>query len=152
PKGNAHLQVFARPKAGVPAEQAAADLTRIAQERNAQRRVSLLLLQEQVVGKSGKPLWVLLGAVGFLLLIACVNVANLLIARGARRAQEFATRVALGASRARLVRQLAVESLVLSLSGGGLGLLLAAWGQTALVKIAPSNTFPRLGEVHLDGW
>ena len=92
----------------------------------------------------------LLGAVGFLLLIACVNVANLLIARGAARQHELAVRAALGGGRMRLASQLLVESTLVSAAGGVLGVGVASWLLRALVAVAPEGT-PRIGAVHLDG-
>lgn len=96
-------------------------------------------------------LYMLLGAVGFLLLIACVNVANLLLARASSRQREIALRTALGASRIRIVRQLLVESILLSLIGGILGSFLAYWSMSVLLSFAPA-TLPRLDEVALDGF
>ncbi len=106
-------------------------------------------LAESLVADVRGALLVMLGAVGFVLLIACANVAGLLMARGAARRRELAVRTALGANRGRLVQQLMTESLVLATVGGGLGLLVGAWTLTGLVALAPDN-IPRLAEVSLD--
>jgi len=107
-------------------------------------------LRDIIVGDVERPLLVLLGAVGFVLLVACANVANLLLARGSARHGELAVRAAVGAGRARLVRQLITEAIALSLVGSILGLMLAYWGTQALVAAKPAD-LPRLDEIGLDG-
>jgi putative ABC transport system permease protein len=153
---NDFLNVVGRLKGGATVGQARAELeavaARLAQEypsTNAGWGVRVEPLHERVVGNVRKALWVLMGAVGFLLLIACANVANLMLARASARRQEIAVRSALGAGRGRLIRQLLTESLLLGLAGGALGLVLAAWGVELLVALSPGN-IPRLDEVGLD--
>ena len=112
-------------------------------------RVWLTPLFNQIVGQTRRPLLVLLGAVGFLLLIACANIASLLLARATARSREMAVRAALGAGRSRIIRQLLTESLLLSILGGGSGLLVGYWGLEILLKFIPANV-PRLQYTSLD--
>ncbi len=107
--------------------------------------ITLVSMKEDTVGRIEPALVVLLAAVGFLLLIACVNVANLLLARSVARSREFAVRAALGAGRGRLVRQLITESMVLAGSGGIVGIVFAVWATKAVVAGLPS-TLPRADE------
>ena len=145
-----------RLKPGVTIAQARADMEAVTQSLAADYPDSdkgigaaVISLKGEIVGDMRLFLLVLLAAVGFVLLIACVNVANLTVARSTARMREFAIRSALGASRARLLRQLLTESILLSLTGGALGLLLAAWGTKAALHQLPVS-IPRAGEVALD--
>ena len=113
-------------------------------------RLLLHPLQETMVGKVRPALRILLGAVSFLLLMACVNVANLLLARASRRNQEMAVRCSLGATRMRLIRQMLTESAILSIAGGIFGILLASWGVSALLALLPPGMLPRFEEVRMD--
>jgi putative ABC transport system permease protein len=149
---------IARLKADTTLAQAQAELNlKLAQLRGQRpelfpgqpREVRLGALQEQIVQGTGPALRLLLAAVGFVLLIACVNVSNLLLARAARRERETAIRSALGASRWRVMRQMLTESLLLSLSGGVVGALVAAWGLGLFVWLLPANT-PRLEQISID--
>jgi putative ABC transport system permease protein len=112
----------------------------------------IIPLKDTVIGNVRAPLLVLAGAVAFVLLIACANVANLLLIRAATRRHEMAVRVALGASRARIARQLLTESVLIALIGGAAGTLVAFVGVRALLAMAPVGRIPRIDEVHLNGW
>lgn len=153
-----HIGIYAvgRLKVGVTLEQARADMDRVARnlaaeypDTNKKEGVWLAPLKQRMVQDVKPMLLVLLVAVGFVLLIASVNVANLLLARSTGRAREFSIRAALGASQSRVIRQLLTESLLLSLAGGGLGLLLASWGTQAALQSLP-EALPRANDVHLD--
>ena len=119
-------------------------------ETNRGWTVSVTDLRAQVVGSVQRALYILLGAVGFVLLIGCANVANLLLARITHRARELAVRAALGAGRWAALRLVLCESLVLAALGGGVGFLLSFWGLAAFVRLAPAG-IPRLHEVTMDG-
>src|SRR4051812_35389868 len=149
---------WARLKDGVTAEKALAQMKEIAgrlaqqyPKSNTGVSVTVTPLLENQVGDYRGSLNLLLGAVALVLLIACANLANLLAARGAARAREFAVRAAVGASRWAIIRQLLIESLVLALVGGGLGLCLAAWGRDILVALAPPGV-PRFQNIALNSW
>ena len=159
-RGGFFLTAYARMRPGVEFERADAALRafgrRIDQEwvpadgNDVQIGTSAVMLREALIGDVRTPLLVLLGAVGFVLLIACANVANLLLARASIRETEMAVRAAMGAGRVRIVRQLVTESVVLGVLGGVLGLVLALWGSAALVQLQPGN-LPRMAEVRVDG-
>jgi putative ABC transport system permease protein len=150
---NRQLRIFravAHLKPGVSSVQAQAEMDLISQrlqqqypETNANARITLTSLSQRIVGDVEPVLWVLLATVGFILLIACANVANLMLARTAARERELAIRSALGAGRGRLMRQLLMESLLLSFVGGLTGLLFAMWGIDLLPGLSPAN-IPRL--------
>ncbi len=151
------MRALGRLKPGLTLSAAQADMDQIANnlalaypDADKGAGISLVPLKKDIVGDVQPFLWVLLGAVGFVLLIACVNVANLQLARATTRTREFAIRAALGASQSRVIRQLLTESILLGLAGGGLGLLLAAWGTQAALKVLP-ETLPRAQDVGVDG-
>jgi len=152
-----HLQLIARLKRGVPAERAHAELNTIMADLVRQypasypprATVAFEPLRDHILDGVGTALWVLMGAAGFVLLIACVNVANLMLARATGRAREMALRAALGAARWRLIRQLLTESLLLSVGGGVAGVLLGWWCTAELASLAPRE-MPRLDEIHMD--
>jgi predicted permease len=145
-----------RLKPGISFQQARTDLDRVAHELgaaypdvNSGTGITMIPLREEMIGKVRGILLILLGAVAFVLLIACVNVTNLLLARSNLRQREFAVRVALGASPGRIVRQLLTESILLALAGGVFGLLLASWGTRAALTLVPQS-LPRAEEISID--
>ena len=155
-RGVHFLRTYGRLAPGVTIEQARAEMHVVDQNLAAQypadnknRTTVLFPLHERIVGETRRSLYILFAAVGFVLLIACANFANLLLARGAERHREFVIRGALGAGRWRLMRQLLTESLLLSLAGGAAAVLLAFWGTSLLVSFKPEN-LPRLSEIGVD--
>lgn len=148
------LRIFARLKDGVSLRQARAEIASITAHLEQQfpgtnRNVVVTPLKEKVVGSIETPLLVLLGAVAFVLLITCANVAHMLLARAATRQKEVAVRAALGARRSRVIRQFLTESMLLGSVGGALGVLLAVLGTRALIAMSPSN-IPRVQTVSID--
>jgi putative ABC transport system permease protein len=155
-RGAVVLRVVARLPMDLPLSRAQAAATTLARQLeaaypqyNQKTGINLIPLHQRVVGDIRPGLLVLFGAVAFVLLIACSNIANLLLARGSAREREIAVRIAIGAARARLIRQLLTESLLLSVAGGAAGVLLSTWAIEGLVAMAPANT-PRLSEIRLD--
>jgi putative ABC transport system permease protein len=152
--GNRDVAAIARLKLGVALRQAQAELGAMhaAMKRvysnDADWRLRLVPLQQDIAGDARLPILIIFGAVSFVLLIACANVANLLLARGVARQREMALRTALGAGRVRLIRQLSTESALLALMGGGVGLAIAVWGIRAL-RATATTAIPRLAEVQL---
>jgi putative ABC transport system permease protein len=155
-RGGHYINVVGRLKPGVSVAQARAELTVIADQLAKQYPdpqkgwgIFMMPLQDYLVRDVKPVLYTLLGAVGCVLLIACANLANLLLARATARHREISIRAALGAGRGRLIRQLLTESVVLALCGGAAGVLLARWGLDTLLALAPTS-LPRISEIHLD--
>jgi predicted permease len=151
-----NYRVVARLKDGVSLEQASAQMTAIGArlsekypDSNKGKSVVVVRMRDDMVRDFRLTLWVMLAAVGVVLLIACANLANMLLAKAVARTREIAIRTAVGASRGRIVRQLATESVVLALLAGGIGVLLALWGSRLLVALAPGDV-PRLSEAGVD--
>ena len=155
-RGVHFLRTYARLAPGVTAEQAVAEMHLIDQQMatqypadNKNRSTSLIALHQRVVGESRSALLILFAAVSLVLLIACANFANLLMARAAEREREIVIRAALGAGRWRIIRQMITESVLIALIGGALGVLIAWWGTNLLVALKPDN-LPRLQEIGVD--
>ena len=158
--GSGYLNAVARTKPGVPVGQAKAELDASAHQyehafpansdASFDTTINVQPISENALGGVRTTLWVLLGAVGFVLLIVCANVANLFLARAAGRQKEIAIRSALGASRSRLVRQFLTESTILAVTGGAIGVVIAAWGVRLLVA-SPALGMPRSNEVAVNG-
>ena len=155
-RGAIVLRVVARLQSGVSIDQASSSMSRLAKtladrypESNKNVDFSVVPLHEQVVGNVRPAMLMLTGAVALVLLITCVNIANLLLARASGRAREMAVRSALGAGRVQIIRQLLSESVALALAGGAAGVLLSIWGVKAFLALAPAAT-PRLNEISLN--
>jgi putative ABC transport system permease protein len=157
-RGSHNYYVIGRLKPDIAVDQAQAQMTPIALRleqlyppSNVFKGVKVERMQDTLVGDIRVTLYVLLAAVGAVLLIACANMANLLLSKATRRTREMAIRAAVGASRARIVRQLIIESLLLACVAGTAGLILAVWGAEAMKLVAPSSV-PRLADTATDGW
>ena len=155
-RGSHYLDSVARLRPGVSPAQAQAEMNaamaQLAREHpdgDSGWSVLVVPLKKEIVGRSERMLWVLLGAVALVLLLACVNAANLLLSRAAARQHEIAVRAAVGAVRQRLIQQMLTESVLLALVGAALGTVLALAGVKSLVSLLPAN-FPRAGDIHLD--
>jgi predicted permease len=154
-RGSHYMEGIGRLKSGVSVEQASADMNAVLTQLGREHpdsdtgwHVLIVPLYSEIVGARRQMLFVLLGAVSMVLLIACANTANLLLARASARQREIAVRLAMGAPRLRVVRQLLTESLLISLAGGALGLMLALGGVRALVALLPAD-FPRAHDIHI---
>ncbi|HEV2349112.1 MAG TPA: ABC transporter permease [Terriglobia bacterium] len=152
------IHAVARLKPGVTVARAQSEMSTIAAQlaqtypkSNANHGATVRPLAQEMVGNVKPALLVLLGAVGFVLLIACANVANLLLARSTSRQREMAIRAALGAGRSRVIRQLLTESVLLAITGGALGLLVASWGTQFILATTPGG-LPRMENIGVDGW
>ncbi len=156
-RGGRSLRIFARLRDGVPLQQAQADIDvicrRLAQQypaTNTDMTAQVIPLQEKVVANIRPTLLVLLGTVGFVLLIACSNVANLMLVRANAKKKETAVRLALGSSRWRVIRQSLVESILLSVAGAAVATVIASWGIAGLIASLPAGSLPRLDDVGID--
>ena len=156
-RGCQHLQAIGRMKPGVSVERARSELNTVMRvivrehptEYSERTVIAMMPLRDYTVGKVRTALWIVLGAVGMVLLIACANVAHLSLARASSRVKEMAVRAALGAGRARLVRQMLSESLLLAIAGGLAGVVLTWWGTHALTALGPKE-LPRATEIRID--
>jgi putative ABC transport system permease protein len=155
-RGVHFLRTYARLAPGVTLPQASAEMRLIDQQLaqqypadNKNRTSALIPLQQRIVGESRSALLILFAAVSLVLLIACANFANLLLARAAERGREIVIRTALGAGRLRIVRQLLTESILISMAGGAIGVVIAWWGTNLLIALKPEN-LPRLEEINVD--